>query len=136
MGVAWYIVAEDPDVQAQLPVVNGKAVGGHVERLGAIAEANGEPPPEAFFSQGDLADVAEDFGLDLSDEEIEGLPEETWFAPEEGLRYVMRLAELVRDDALTPEETRQRVLRDLEEYREALEFLWARSCRWHFAVDY
>ncbi len=139
MGAAWYIIAEDPQVQSRLPVVNGKFIGKHLDHLGVIAEEQGEPRPEAYFSapkEETVAALASQFGIQLGDSEIARLPDERWYAPEEGLRYVERLTELVRDDACTTETVRQELLQDLEEFRAAFQVLLEHSCRWHLAVDF
>jgi hypothetical protein len=139
MGAAWYIMAEDRELQSRLPVVNGKFVAKHLDYLGARAEEHGEPRPEAYFGEPRdeaVAAMAAQFGVQLSEPQIARLPDETWYAPDVGLRYVERLIELVGDDRWTTETVRQEVLQDLEEYRAAYRVLIEQSCRWHFAVEH
>ena len=130
MSLAWYIVAETEPDDYEI-FVNGKAIAhSDEEALGTIFEEIGEKHLEEFLSP--APEELEDFLEDAGDVE---LPDEEWFAPDDGLKIVNALLSyLARNTGAL--DNQAAVISDLEEYRLVLSQLKERGIRWHLAVDF
>lgn len=132
MGAAYYIVL-DRQIAGLDPFVNGKAVARESERLERVTQSLGLRDVNEFVSASpdDLMATAEELGIELPGEP----PPEAWFAPEEGLSWILQLQNHLKarpNDVSNAEA----VLSDLAEYQEVLDAAKENDVRWHFAVDF
>ena len=138
MGVAWYIVAENPELQEKI-YVNGKFIANHLDHLSVITTEHGCNKIEDYHSQ-PVEDLLDLIQLEMDDvaESIDPnkLPEVKWFSPEEGMQYVQKLVDLIKKDRNTSTTTKEELLSDLGEYLNVMEILIKNKCRWHFAIDF
>ena len=130
MGSAYYIVLDQPDVDAD---VNGKWLAAEGRRLDRLAKSTNVRPLGDFVSMSaeDLEAAADDFGVELDGP----APEEQWFTASEGIDWLsaMRDAILANPAAL---KNPQAVLADLVEYEQVLTHAHHAEAKWHLAVDY
>ena len=130
MGVAYYIVLDDPEIDA---FVNGKSLGVEGRRLARVAKLIGIKPLDEFvtFSDADLAAAAEDF--EYEGEIASG--NEQWFAPKDGLAWVSAMREHIRRK---PDSVKNAagVIQDLDEFTAVLSHAEERGAQWHLSIDY
>ena len=136
MSAAFFIVLdrEDPGFDT---MVNGKFLSQDAGRLRKIARSLKIPAIEDFvsYSPEEARAMMEDLGSDPSEIEGAELPEDKWYAAQEGLDWVSKMREHIR---ATPSSVRNSkgVLADLEEYREVFEQAKAIGARWKLQVDF
>ena len=130
MGVAYYIVVNDPDIDA---FVNGKSLGVEGKRLARVAKSIGLKPLDEFvtFNDADLAAAAED--SEYGDEIESGA--EQWFAPKDGLAWVSAMREYIRSNPKAVKNVAG-VLQDLDEYTAVLSQAEEKAAQWHLSIDY
>lgn len=130
MGVAYYIILNDPEIDA---FVNGKSLGIEGKRLARIAKSIGIRPLDEFvsFSDTDLAAAAEEF--EYEGEIASG--NEQWFAPKDGLAWVSAMREYIRGK---PESVKNPtgLLQDLNEFTTVLSQAEEHGALWHLSIDY
>lgn len=134
MGVALYIVAQRA-IKGLDPSVDGKAVGRIDDQtLDTLCDALNVTSLVSFISQDpdELADIMgeEVIGVEGDDE----LPEEEWFAAEDGLATVRALiAHLTKVPSALP--NADAVVTDLSDFERILTVLVEKQVKWHLAVD-
>lgn len=134
MSTAIYIETEAP-IQGFDPFVNGKAIG-HMDdaEIETLCNSAGTQSLLDYVSQNpdDLEEFFEDEDDDAGDADF---PDETWYAPEDGLRLAQALVRYLEQN---PNSLRNAnaVLEDLKEYERVFVKLVEKKIRWHFAVDF
>ena len=133
MSVAIYIVVQDRPEDLDL-FVNGKAIGHAAEpALEQLCRAAGVAPLSGYISQSpdELRELLEEFGGEVPDD----LPDEEWFAPEEGVALVQALIRCIEADPQVIEDSAD-ILDDLQEFAAVFAEVARRGLRWHLAVDF
>ena len=132
MGVAYYIVLDNPDPGFD-PFVNGKAVAREAGGLSKVASALGLKSPYDYVSMGgdEAAAMAEEFGISG---DVQAPPEQ-WFDADEGLAWVARVRAHLQQDPKAVKDG-QAVLADLAEYERVLSRAKSIGAKWHFSVDF
>jgi len=135
MGVALYIVAQKAIKGLDL-TVNGKAVGRIDEQtLDTLCDALNVTSLVSFISQ-DPDELADIMGEDVID--VEGddeLPEEEWFAAQDGLATVRALIAHLGADLSVLADTAM-IVEDLRDFERVLAALAEHGVKWHLAVDF
>lgn len=130
-----YIVVEGEDPGYDI-FVNGHALAQYEDALEKLALRLGVRPLIDFFS-------ADENSMALLIEEGAGnpelmkkLPPPQWFAPDDGLKTVRALVDVLRDDPQQLGTEGPQVLSELLEYARVLERTVKAGLRWHLAVSW
>ncbi|MDR3745254.1 MAG: hypothetical protein P4K80_03890 [Acidobacteriaceae bacterium] len=135
MAASMYIVVEGEDPGYDI-FVNGHALAQYEDALEKLALRLGVRPLIDFFS-------ADENSMALLIEEGAGnpelmkkLPPPQWFAPDDGLKTVRALVDVLRDDPQQLGTEGPQVLSELLEYARVLERTVKAGLRWHLAVSW
>lgn len=135
MGVALYIVAQRA-IKGLDPSVDGKAVGRIDDQtLDTLCDALNVTSLVSFISQDpdELADIMGEDVIDVEDDDE--LPEEEWFAAEDGLATVRALIAHLDADPSALADTAM-IVEDLRGFERVLAALAEHGVKWHLAVDF
>ena len=127
MGTAFYIVLEHEIAGIDASAVDGKRLANVEKSLAKVAAKAGVRPLTDFFSAD--PESLEDL-LDGEQGDVP-LPEEQWFAAEEGLTTVQALLKAADGD-----EGLQKAKTDLLDLEKVLRRAQEDGVRWHLAVDF
>ncbi len=132
MGAELFIVLER-EIPGFDTYVNGRYLSQSEEQLHELTAELKLTPLMNFFSQNpeEAMDIMADLGADAGDLE---LPDESWFAPEDGLKTVEALiAQLTQRPELY--ENAANIVSELEEFQAVLARAQTEGVRWHLGVD-
>ncbi len=137
MSLALYIVAEKAELQDKV-VVNGKYIAEKQETLEALAKDNNVEILMKYYSQSKkelIETLSEEF--ELTEEQIEALPEARWFSAEVGLKVVEDYKNISVDNIeWIGKDKVPKILEDLSEYESMFKLLKENNSGWHFEYDY
>jgi hypothetical protein len=135
MSSAFFIVLDRKDPGFDT-MVNGKFLSQDAGRLRKIARSLKIPAIEDYvsYSPEEARAMMEDLGGDPSEIEEAELPEQKWYASQEGLDWVTKVRDHIRADPSSVKNATG-VLADLEQYREVLDQAEAIGARWNLQVD-
>jgi hypothetical protein len=136
MSTAFFIVLDNEDPGFDT-MVNGKFLSQNSEQLGKIAASLGIRKLEDYVSYAadEARELMEDVGLNPEQIEATELPEQQWFAAQEGLDVVAKLSDHIRAKPKTVRNAKG-VLADLQEFKEVLEKAKGIKARWNLQVDF
>ena len=136
MSSAYFIVLDKSDPGFDT-TVNGKFLAQEAKRLEKIARSLGLRTLDDYvsYSPDEARGMMEDLGMSPEEAATAAVPEEQWFAAQEGLDMVEKLAEHVRANPGAVKSAKG-VLADLGEYREVFEKAKGIGARWHLQVDF
>ena len=132
MGTAIYIVTQK-EIEDLDTFVNGKAIGKASDKaMFKICREIGQPSLYDFVSQDpeELREMIEESGADVP----ENLPDEMWFQPDEGKKFVTELLKYFHANSKAMKNV-EGLIEDLDEYERIFDELQVRGVKWHFAVD-
>lgn len=132
MGAAFFIVLEKTDVDFDT-FVNGKFLSKDSEQLEKIASNLDLPTLEDYVSYS--PDEAQATIAEFGGTEEVTLPDQKWFAPQEGLDYTSKLAEHIRANPSVVNDANA-ILSELQEFKNLFEKAKAIGTRWHLRVDF
>jgi hypothetical protein len=136
MSSAYFIVLDHPDPGFDT-MVNGKALAREARRLAMIARSLGLRELNDFvsYSPDEALAMMEDLGTDLEDLETSELPPKQWFAAQEGMDFVARVAEHVQAN---PDSVKHpaKVLAELQQFQQVWQQAQAIGARWCLQVDF
>jgi hypothetical protein len=126
---SFYIV-----LQEKVPGVDGakleaRSLSKHISKLDVVAKQEGVKPLSSFFS----AAREEVAGLLDGEPPDFDIPEEQWFAAEDGLKTI---AALLKGLDIKSSPTDSPVANELANFRKVLEAAQFRNVRWHLGIDY
>ena len=126
---SFYIVL-DKEIPGVYVYVNGNFLSRNNDELEQIAKRLKITPLMSFFSisQEEVSSFAEGHGVELT-----AVPEEKWFAADEGLTTLNTLLASLSESKLAHSD---RVEAELREFVSLLEAVKANGVRWHLAIDY
>ncbi len=132
MGSAYYVVLEQPKLDIDI-TLDGKALAKSSRSLSRICKQLGLCELEHFVSSNpqDLENMLDDLDVDM---ELP-MPEEQWFMPEEGLKWLSRIMDHLSKQSETTD-LPQALLSDLQTMQSILHKAQAADTRWHLAVDF
>lgn len=121
-------------LQKNIPGVNahgqeGHALSKHSDELDTLAKRTGVKPIMSFFS------VKKDEALGLVDGEDIGvrIPDERWFAAEDGLKTISALIKAVGNQ---PDAKSLALVKELAYFQSVLEEARSHNVPWHLGIDY
>ena len=128
---SFYIVLQESIPGIDGISLEGRALSQHSDELQELAQKAGVQPLTSFFS----VDKEDIWGLIGEDSERVGIqvPEQRWFAAEDGLRTVKALLAAV---ATLPSALREKLTSELTEFQRVLGAAQARAIGWRLGIDY
>lgn len=126
---AFYIVLEEKIPGVDAVGLEGRALSRHSDSLQALANEAGVKPLTSFFSI-DKSEVEGLLGEAVGEIEI---PDKQWFPAAEGVRTILALLNAV--GAQKPPDT-EKLMNELQEFKNVLDAAHARNIRWHLGIDY
>lgn len=136
MGAAYFIVLNIPKPKFD-PFVNGKALSQESKKLAKICDTSKVPQLDDFvsYSPDEARGMMEDMGVDEDTIEATELPEQKWFAPDEGLDVVAQLTAHINANPKSVKNAKA-VLSDLAEFTDVLTKAKKAKAKFCLQVDF
>lgn len=128
---AFYIVLQEKIPGVDAIGLEGRALSKHSDSLQTLASQTGVTPLTSFFSV-DREEVEDLLGDAPVEARVE-IPDKQWFRAAEGLRTISALLTAIAGRE-TPD--REKLTKELEEFKDVLAAAQQRNICWHLGIDY